>query len=116
MRFALELQRFVFYCAFVDLACMLGAWHRWYKFVHTHGTGTRRGNWNRVKVRFIVGGRWIVSTVSCCEGLVQREREGEKDVELPRHARQLTTSEYDVMLVCKEIYDSELVRSTCYVF
>ena len=48
------------------------------------------------------------------------EREGggkrEKDVELPRHARQLTTSEYDVMLVCKEIYDSELVQSTCYAF
>ena len=27
----------------------------------------------------------------------------EKDIELPRHARQLTTSELDVMLVCKEI-------------
>ena len=40
-----------------------------------------------------------------------REREKrEKDVELPRYARQLTIFEYDVMLVCKEIYDSKLVQ------
>ena len=37
----------------------------------------------------------------------------EKDVELPRHARQLTTSEYDVVLVRKEIYRYRGHAQTC---